>query len=131
VGGEEEEEYEDEDNYSNVVQVGKLYRLGTGVFFVLVFGYVKNYRYYGILHAVLRIRIHRIRMFLFQPLGSGSVSQRYGSGSGSFYHQAKIVLKPVSDPLIRIRTKMSQIRNTDSKGEENTGTRTHLSLIRI
>ncbi len=25
------------------------------------------------------------------PPGSGSISQRYGSGSGSFYHQAKIV----------------------------------------
>jgi hypothetical protein len=32
VGGEEEEEYEDEDNYSNVVQVGKQYRVSTGIF---------------------------------------------------------------------------------------------------
>jgi hypothetical protein len=32
---------------------------------------------------------------LFWPPGSGSISQRYGSGSGavSFYHQAKIVRK--------------------------------------
>ncbi len=30
----------------------------------------------------------------FGPPGSGSVSQRYGSGSGSFYDQAKIVRKP-------------------------------------
>ncbi len=37
----------------------------------------------------------RIRMHVFWPPGSGSVSQRYGSssGSGSIYHQAKIVGK--------------------------------------
>jgi hypothetical protein len=28
---------------------------------------------------------------VFGPPGSGSIWQRYGSGSGSFYHQAKIV----------------------------------------
>jgi hypothetical protein len=28
---------------------------------------------------------------VFWPPGSGSTSQRYGSGSGSFYHHAKIV----------------------------------------
>jgi hypothetical protein len=41
---------------------------------------------------VLRIRIRRINMFVGPP-GSGSISQRYGSGSGSFYHQTKIVGK--------------------------------------
>jgi hypothetical protein len=30
---------------------------------------------------------------VFGPPGSGSISQRYGSESGSFYHQAKIVRK--------------------------------------
>jgi hypothetical protein len=30
--------------------------------------------------------------YVFGPPGSGSISQRYGSGS--FYHQAKIVRKP-------------------------------------
>ncbi len=30
---------------------------------------------------------------VFGPPGSGSISQRYGSGSGSFYHQAKKVRK--------------------------------------
>jgi hypothetical protein len=30
---------------------------------------------------------------VFGPPGSGSISQRCGSGSGSFYHQAKIVRK--------------------------------------
>jgi hypothetical protein len=40
--------------------------------------------------TVLRIRIHP---YVFEPPGSasGSISQRYGSGS--FYHQAKIVRK--------------------------------------
>ncbi len=40
---------------------------------------------------MLRKRI-RLRMF-FGPPGSGSVSKRYGSGSGSGYHQAKILRK--------------------------------------
>ncbi len=39
--------------------------------------------------AVLRIRIRRIHVF--GPPGSGFISQRYGSGS--FFHQAKIVRK--------------------------------------
>jgi hypothetical protein len=65
---------------------------------------------------------------VFGPPGSGSISQRYGSGS--FHHQAKIVRKILipaycfvtsfelfifgTDPRIRIRihTKMSWIRNT-------------------
>jgi hypothetical protein len=42
-------------------------------------------------YPMLRIRIRRIRTYVFGPPGSGSVSQRYGSGS--FYHQAKIVRK--------------------------------------
>jgi hypothetical protein len=31
--------------------------------------------------------------YVFGPSGSGSISSRYGSGSGSFYPQAKIVRK--------------------------------------
>jgi hypothetical protein len=31
--------------------------------------------------------------YVFWPPGSGSISQRYESGSESFYHQAKIVRK--------------------------------------
>ncbi len=42
------------------------------------------------LTPVLRIRIHRL---LGLPSESGSISQRYGSGSGSFYHQANKVRK--------------------------------------
>jgi hypothetical protein len=30
---------------------------------------------------------------VFGPPGTGTISQRYESGSGSFYHQAKIVRK--------------------------------------
>jgi hypothetical protein len=30
---------------------------------------------------------------VFGPLGSGSISQNYGSGFGSFYHRAKIIRK--------------------------------------
>ncbi len=42
--------------------------------------------------------IHTVRSSVpepqvFGPLGSGSASQRYESGSGSFYHQANIVRK--------------------------------------
>jgi hypothetical protein len=49
------------------------------------------------MHVVLRIRIHRIHMFLGLP--DSDTSQRYGSGSGScsgsgsFYHHAKMVRK--------------------------------------
>jgi hypothetical protein len=36
-----------------------------------------------------------LRIHVFGPpgSGSGSISQRHGSGSGSFYHHAKIVRK--------------------------------------
>ncbi len=68
----------------------------------------------------------------FGPPGSGSVSTKYGSGS--FYHQAEIIRKILIPTVlwllydflcnfkrnkqktflkIRIRTKMSRIRNTD------------------
>ncbi len=38
----------------------------------------------------------RINPYVFRPPGSGSISTIYGSGSGSgsFYHQAKIIKKP-------------------------------------
>jgi hypothetical protein len=81
--------------------------------------------------------------YVFEPPESGSVSQRYGygSGSGPFYHQAKIERKTLNPTVcnffktyllkndvnvasksskqkkfensrIRIRTNMSRIRNT-------------------
>jgi hypothetical protein len=46
-----------------------------------------RYLYFSILETVFRVRIRLV----FGPPGSGSTSQRYGSGS--FYHQAKIVRK--------------------------------------
>jgi hypothetical protein len=39
------------------------------------------------------IRLFKSVADVLGPPGSGSISQRFGSGSGSFYHQAKIVLK--------------------------------------
>jgi hypothetical protein len=38
--------------------------------------------------------------YVFGPPGSGSVSQRHGSGSGSFCHQAKIVRKNLISTLL-------------------------------
>jgi hypothetical protein len=48
-----------------------------------------------LLQSVLRIRI-RIRIcdsYVFGPPGSGSISQRFGSGSTPFYHQVEIIRK--------------------------------------
>ncbi len=43
-------------------------------------------------------------LYVFGPLGSGSrsISQRHGSGSGSFYHQAKIVRKTLIPTVLLI-----------------------------
>jgi hypothetical protein len=40
--------------------------------------------------------------YVFGPpgSGSGSISQRYGSGSGSFYHRAKIVRKTLIPTVV-------------------------------
>jgi hypothetical protein len=49
------------------------------------------------LHVVFAIAVTSVEdpdpsdPHVFGPPGSGSISQRYGSGSGSFYHHAKIV----------------------------------------
>ncbi len=37
---------------------------------------------------------------VFGPPGSGSISQRYGSGSGSFYYHAKIVRKTLIPTIL-------------------------------
>ncbi len=37
---------------------------------------------------------------VFWPPGSGSTSQRYGSGSGSFYHHAKITRKTLTPTIL-------------------------------
>jgi hypothetical protein len=39
---------------------------------------------------------------VFGPPGSGSISQRYGSGSGSFYHQANIVRKTLIPTVLSL-----------------------------
>jgi hypothetical protein len=44
---------------------------------------------------VLRIRIHG-------PPGSGFISQRFGSGSGSFCHEAKIERKTLISTALRL-----------------------------
>ncbi len=41
-------------------------------------------------------------LYVFGPPGPGSVSQRYGSGSGSFYHQAKNVRKTLIATLMTL-----------------------------
>ncbi len=37
---------------------------------------------------------------VFGPPGSGSTSKSYGSGSGTFYHHAKIVKKTLSPTIL-------------------------------
>ncbi len=41
---------------------------------------------------------------VFRPSGSGSISQRYGSGSGFFYHHAKIVRKTLIPTILWLLT---------------------------
>jgi hypothetical protein len=50
---------------------------------------------------------------VFWPLGSRSTSQRYGSGSGSFYHHAKIILSSSTASQRRAKSRvrdMSQLQ---------------------
>jgi hypothetical protein len=52
---------------------------------------------HGLVEAFLKVKYSRRNSVpdphVLGPPGSGSISQRYGSGSGSIYHQAKIVRK--------------------------------------
>jgi hypothetical protein len=58
-------------------------------------------------------------MFLGLP-GSGSTIQRYGSGSGSFYHHAKIVLKNYFFAgILKVNDENSRIRNPDPDPPQN------------
>jgi hypothetical protein len=47
------------------------------------------------LHYIARLSVADPDPHVFGPPGSGAISQtqRYGSGSGSIYHQAKVVRK--------------------------------------
>jgi hypothetical protein len=70
--------------------------------------YIYLYKYFIsrllLMHAVLRIRIHRIHMFFGLP--DSDTSQRYRSGSGScsgsgsFYHHAKMVRKTLIPTIL-------------------------------
>ncbi len=48
---------------------------------------------------------------VFGPHGSGSISQRYGSGSGSFYQQAKIVRKTLIPTVFWLRLDFLSLKN--------------------
>jgi hypothetical protein len=48
---------------------------------------------------------------VFGPPGSGSTSQRYGSGSGSFYHQAKIVRKTLIPTVLLFLLNFLSLKN--------------------
>jgi hypothetical protein len=50
-------------------------------------------------------------MFLVLLARSGSISQRYGSGSGSFYHQAKIVSKTLIPTVLRLLFDFLSLKN--------------------
>ncbi len=62
-------------------------------------------------YPMLRIRIRRIRTYVFGPPGSGSVSQRCGSGSGSFNHQAKIVSKTLTSTVLWLLFDFLSLKN--------------------
>jgi hypothetical protein len=51
--------------------------------------------------------------YVFGPLGSGSgsISQRYWSRSGSFYHQAKIVRKILIPTVVRLLFNFLSLKN--------------------
>ncbi len=48
---------------------------------------------------------------VYGPPGSGSISQRYGSGSGSFYHQAKIVWKTLIPTVLWLLLDFLSLKN--------------------
>ncbi len=48
---------------------------------------------------------------VFGPLGSGSTSQRYESGSGSFYHKAKILRKTVISTVLWLLFDFLSLKN--------------------
>ncbi len=97
---------------------------------------------------ILEIRKHFLLLavlrnpdpYVFGPPGSGSVSQMYGSGSGSFYHQVKIVRKTLirTVPFCDFFTTFYLLKNDvnvppKSNKQKNTNSRIriHLSEARI
>ncbi len=49
--------------------------------------------------------------YVFGPSGSGSISQRYGSKFGSFYHQAKIVRKTLIPTVLFLLCDFLSVKN--------------------
>jgi hypothetical protein len=49
--------------------------------------------------------------YVFGPPRSGSISQRYGYGSGSFYHQTKIVRKPLLPTVLSLLYDFLSLKN--------------------
>jgi hypothetical protein len=49
--------------------------------------------------------------YVFGPPGSGSVSHKYGSGSGSFHHQAKIVRKTLISTVLSLFYDFLSVKN--------------------
>jgi hypothetical protein len=47
----------------------------------------------GLIETRKSLKVPNTVLRILGPPGSGSASQRYGFGSGSFYHQAKIARK--------------------------------------
>jgi hypothetical protein len=60
--------------------------------------------YVGYIHLISVADPDPSDPYVFRPPGSGSISQRYGSGSGSgyFYHQAKTVRKTLIPTALRL-----------------------------
>jgi hypothetical protein len=55
----------------------------------------------------------------FLPPGSGSTSQRYGSGSGSFYHHAKIIRKILNLAILWLSDFLSLKNNVNLPSKSN------------
>ncbi len=49
--------------------------------------------------------------YVFGPPGSGSIRQGHGSGSGSFYHHAKIVRKTLIPTILRLLFDYLSLKN--------------------
>ncbi len=97
----DEEEAGDDDSYAcstETVAVSDRLELGIVSMFCLL-GWPDVWQRFSSSFSETRAKMVQVRFkitsvgdsYVFKPPGSGSVSSRYGSGSGSFYHQAEIV----------------------------------------
>jgi hypothetical protein len=59
--------------------------------------------------------------YVFGPPGSGSISTRYGSGSRSFFHQAKMIRKTLISEFLSLKndgnvaSKINRKKNKEKK----------------